>query len=67
MVDHLPGSIYVWACGEKPSCQEEDLKTSDELIGYLILLVRRLVHAMLHTGPAYHSLLFARAIGARGL
>eukprot|EP00903_Cladosiphon_okamuranus_P020345 g18665.t1 len=33
----LPDSVYVWACGEK-SEQEEDLKTSDELIGCLILL-----------------------------
>lgn len=37
----LPESIYVWACGEKVSGQDEDLMTSDELIGYLILLVRR--------------------------
>ncbi len=36
----LPDSIYVWACGEKSSRQAEDLITSDELIGCLILLVR---------------------------
>lgn len=46
----LPDSMYAWACGEKASGQEKDLKTSDQLIGWLILLVRR-VQCMLLYAP----------------
>ena len=36
---HLEASIYLWACGEKADEEDEDLKVSDRLIGWLILFV----------------------------
>lgn len=40
MKKHLSRSVYTWACGEKVEGQEEEQKSSDTLIGWLILLVR---------------------------
>lgn len=41
---HFTDSVYVWACGDKANGQEEDIKTSDVMIGWLILLVRILAN-----------------------
>eukprot|EP00752_Nemacystus_decipiens_P002630 g2462.t1 len=65
----LPESIYVWACGEQLSDQEEDLKTSDELIGCLILLLQALSYIVviqrsgeLPDDPAYSLLSVTAAL-----
>lgn len=37
---HFTDSVYMWACGDKSKDQKEGLKTSDVVIGWLVLLVR---------------------------
>lgn len=36
---HLSNSVYAWACGEKAEGEREEPKTSDAVIGWMILLV----------------------------
>lgn len=36
---HLSDSIYLWAVGEKADDDDDDIKLSDRLIGWLILFV----------------------------
>ncbi|CAN0084757.1 unnamed protein product [Scytosiphon promiscuus] len=45
MRNYLSDSVYLWACGEKASGQEGDLKASDELIGFLILVFQAVAYA----------------------
>lgn len=43
---HLTGSIYLWACGEKPEEQSKEVTESDVVIGWLIPLVRQSEHGI---------------------
>lgn len=36
---HLSDSIYLWACGEKADHDDDDIKLSDRLTGWIILFV----------------------------
>ena len=41
LVQHMPDSVYLWACGVKQSPSDEDVTATDMVVGWITLAVRR--------------------------